>query len=88
MDSLSANYNLKVGSVKELDLYLRARTSKHVIPGLGYPTKTGWEMRSDDYVKSAIVNLETELNKIDFKLPKSAETPLSVGCRLELDSSK
>ena len=65
MDGLSKRYTPKKGSVKEPDLYLGARISKHMIPGSDDPTKTRWAMSSDDYVKSAIDNLETELHKIN-----------------------
>ena len=88
MDGLSKRYTLKEGSVKEPDLYLGARISKHMIQGSDDPTKTRWAMSSDDYVKSAIENLQTELDKIGSRMPSKVETPLSSGYRPELDSSK
>ena len=88
MDGLSKRYTLKEGSVKEPDLYLGARISKHLIPGSDDPTKTRWAMSSDDYIKSAIDNLEIELDKISSRMPRKVETPLSSGYRPELDSSR
>ena len=88
MDLLSKKYTLKEGSVKPPDLYLGARISKHYIPGSDDPGKVRWAMSSDDYVKSAVDNVKTELNKINSQLPKNVETPLSSGYRPELDSSR
>ena len=88
MDLLSKNYTLKDGSVKAPDLYLGARISKYYIPGSDDPEKARWAMSSDDYCKSAVANVETELDKVNSKLPKTVETPLSSGYRPELDSSR
>ena len=64
MGGLFKRYVLKEGSVKELDLYLGSRISKHMIPGSDDPTKNRWSMSSGDYVKLAIENLETELDMV------------------------
>ena len=45
-------------------------------------------MSSDKYVKSAIANIEVELENIQYILPKRVVTPLSAGYRPELDMSK
>ena len=79
MDGLSKHYTLKAGSVQEPELYLGARISKHMIPRSDDPTKTRWAMCSDYYVKSAINNLEKDLDKINSRMPKKVETPLFSG---------
>ena len=45
-------------------------------------------MSSDEYIKSAIANIEVKLEKIQYILPKLVVIPLSAGYRSELDSSK
>ena len=44
-------------------------------------------MSSTSYVKRAIADIETELVKIDKRLPTKISTPLSSGYRPELDST-
>jgi hypothetical protein len=78
MAGLSKRYTLKRDSVKEPDLYLGSRISKHMIPGSDDVTKTRWAMSSDDYVKSAIDNLQVELDKIGSRMPNPVE-PLCPG---------
>ena len=88
MDGLSKRCVLKEGSVKEPDLYLGARISKHMIPRSDDPTKTRWAMSSDDYVKSAINNLQVDLDKIGSRMSSKVKKTLSSGYRPELDNSK
>ena len=45
-------------------------------------------MSSDNYVKSVISNLEAELDKIHYSMPKKVETPLSRGYTSVIDSSR
>ena len=87
MDLLSLRYILKEASVNEPDLYLVARISKHMIIGSDDMTKTRWAMSSDNYVKSAIINLETELDKVHSSAPKKVEISLRSGHIPEIDSS-
>ena len=47
-----------------------------------------WAMSSTKYCKRAIKEVETELKKIDKRLPTNVKTPLSSGYRPELDMSK
>ena len=68
MEKLLADYTLKEEISKEPDFYLGARTSKCQLPGSNDPYNTRLAMSSDYYVKSAITNLEIELNKTDSKL--------------------
>ena len=58
-----------------------------MILGSDDPAKTRWAIISDDYVKSAISNLETELDKIHSSMPKKIETPLSSGYIPEINNS-
>ena len=88
MGKVSDNYTLEEGIVKEPDLYLGARFSNTQISGLHDLSKTRWAMSSDNYVNSAIANLEKEINKIDSRLPIKVETHLSSGYKPELGSSK
>ena len=44
-------------------------------------------MSSETYVKQAVVNVETELGKVDQCLPTRVTTPVSQGYRPELDQS-
>ena len=88
MKSLEQSYTLKSDSVKEPDLYLGAKVGTFYIDGSNDPEKPYWSMSSDEYVKSAIANIEVKLEKIQCILPKHVVTPLSAGYRPELDTSK
>ena len=44
-------------------------------------------MSSDDYIKSSIVNLETELDNTHSSVPNKVEISLSSGYIPEIDSS-
>ena len=88
MKGLELNYILKPSSVKEPDLYLGAKISKHYIDGSSEPEKSRWSMSSDKYVKQSILNIEAELSKINMILPKRVSTPLATGYRPDLDSPK
>jgi hypothetical protein len=44
-------------------------------------------MSSEEYVKQAVSDVETELHKVDKRLPTRVVTPLSQGYRPELDGS-
>ena len=88
MDFLSSGYTLKEDSVKEPDIYLGVCISKYMILGSDDPTNTRWAMSSDSYIKSTIINPETELDTIHSSKPKKVETPLSSGYIPETDSSR
>ena len=45
-------------------------------------------MISDNYTKSVISNLETELDKIHSSIPNNVEVLLSSGYKPEIDSSR
>ena len=83
MDYLNTAYTLKPDSIKPPDEYLGAQIRKYRVPG----DKEVWAMSSDLYVKRAIADVETELDKIGQKLKTKATTPLSSTYRPELDQS-
>ena len=45
-------------------------------------------MSFDKYVKQSVMNIEAELGEFNMILPKRVGTPLAVGYRPDLDSSK
>ena len=87
MTLLESRYTLKPSSIKEPDKYLGADIRKWYIDDTEDPDKTRWAMSSDSYVKTAIGEVERELEKVGQALPKRAETPLTQGYRPEVDSS-
>jgi hypothetical protein len=87
MDFLASRYTLKEGSVMEPEVYLGAQVKKWHITGSDDPQKVRWAMSSEDYVKQAVSDVETELQKVDKCLPTRVGTPLSQGYRPELDGS-
>lgn len=87
MTYLASRYTLKPGSVGEPTTYLGAQISKFYIEGADNPEKPRWAMSSEKYVKQAVADVETELGKIDQRLPTKVTTPLSQGYRPELDQS-
>jgi hypothetical protein len=44
-------------------------------------------MSSEDYVKAALIDVETELEKVGNRVPTKVSTPLAAGYRAELDQS-
>jgi hypothetical protein len=87
MDYMASRYTLKPGSVMEPTVYLGAQVSKYYIDGATTPEKPRWAMSSEKYVKQAVADVETELEKIDQCLPTKVTTPVSQGYRPELDQS-
>jgi hypothetical protein len=85
MDYLRERYTLKNDSVKEPDAYLGAGISKYSLPG--EPLKYKWAMSSTTYVKRAVDDIETELEKVGKRLPARVTTPMTSGYRPELDKS-
>lgn len=87
MDYLGTHYTLKAGSVKEPDIYLGAAIKKWYIDGSDNPGKVRWAMSADMYVKRAVKDVETELEKVGKRLPTKVTTPLGAGYRPELDQT-
>jgi hypothetical protein len=88
MDFMASRYTLKPGSVKEPDSYLGTQVSKFRLDGADDPDKTRWAMSSEVYVKQAVADVETELEKVDQRLPTRVTTPVSQGYRPECDQSR
>jgi hypothetical protein len=88
MDYMASCYTLKPGSVAEPTIYLGAQISKFYIDGADNPEKPRWAMSSEKYVKQAVADVETELNKVNQCLPTRVATPVSQGYRPELDQSR
>jgi hypothetical protein len=88
MEYLASRYTLKPGSVKEPDQYLGSQVSKFYIDGAENPEKPRWAMSSEKYVQQAVADVETELSKVDQRLPTRVTTPLSQGYRPELDQTR
>jgi hypothetical protein len=93
MESLAALYRLKEDNkgnkYAEPERYLGSNIGKYYFDKDNTDDKPRWYMSSDDYVKGAISNVETELDKVDRKL-KNAKHSTSVlphGYRPELDVS-
>ena len=82
---LQSKYTLKQSSVGEPTVYLGATIGKHYMLDSDDPTKVRWTMSSDDYIKRAVSEVQTELNKIGKMLPTKVATPMSPGYRPELD---
>ncbi|MGH7954981.1 MAG: hypothetical protein ACREOZ_03385, partial [Gloeomargaritales cyanobacterium] len=85
MTVLGKLYRLKDDSVEEPKRYLGATVKKWRFPEEAQ--KVRWGLSSEQYVTNAIKNVESELLKIDLKLPSKASTPMSNGYRPELDVS-
>ena len=87
MKALGERVTFKEGSVKEPDLYLGADEKLYYIESSDDPEKAQWAMSSTSYNKRMIKDIETELVKIDKRLPTKISTLLSSGYRPELDST-
>jgi Reverse transcriptase (RNA-dependent DNA polymerase) len=91
MSTLADVYRLKEDpkTKKKWDIpshYLGANIGQYTIEGTGRPNGH-WYMSSDDYVKAAVNNVETELAKNNEKLPSRADCVISPSYRPELDVS-
>jgi len=87
MDYLSSKYTLKDGSVKEPDTYLGADVKKYHVPG-DRANKPLWAMTSETYIKRVLKEVEAELAKVNQYLSKRAATPITLGYRPELDTTR
>jgi hypothetical protein len=85
---MASRYTLKPGSVEEPTIYLGAQICKFYIDGADNPEKPRWAMSSEKYVKQAVADVETELEKVDQCIPTRVTTPVSQGYRPELDQSR
>jgi hypothetical protein len=67
---------------------LGSQVTKFYIDGAENPEKPRWAMSSEKYVKQAVADVETELEKVDQCLPTRVTTPLLQGYRPKLDQSR
>jgi hypothetical protein len=86
IDYMALHYTLKPGSAMEPDSYLGSQISKFHIDGADDPDKPQWAMSSELYVKQAMVDVKTELDKVEEYLPKGVTTPVAQGYHPELDA--
>jgi hypothetical protein len=61
--SQKTKYTLKNNSVAEPTVYLGAKVSKHYIAESAERNKPRWSLSAEDYVKQAVKDAETELDK-------------------------
>jgi hypothetical protein len=83
MDAIASLYKLKEGSVGEPTQYLGANVGKYQLPD----GRECWSMSGRDYVKNAVKNVETMLEKEGMKLRSKADRPMPSGYRPEVDVS-
>jgi hypothetical protein len=82
MDELQGTFKLKDDKVEAPDMYLGAKVERKVFNG-----NECRSMSSDDYVKTAVANLEERLAKDGMRLPSKCYTPIGSGIRPEMDVS-
>jgi hypothetical protein len=78
MEFLKTKYTLKNNSVAEPTVYLGAKVSKHYIAESEEPDKPHWSLSAEDYVKRAVKDVETELDKAGEFLPTKVTTPYNL----------
>ena len=82
MKGIQATFKLKDDKIEKPENYLGAQLSQSIIEG-----RECWTMTSEQYVKAAIANVETALDKSGQRLPSRATTPITAGYRPELDTT-
>jgi Reverse transcriptase (RNA-dependent DNA polymerase) len=83
LDRINKYFTLKEGSVKEPDIYLGAKLRRIV----GSDGTEAWTQSSSSYIQEAVKNVESWLDEHNMKLPNRSDTPMSTGCRPELDTT-
>jgi hypothetical protein len=82
MKGIQGTFKLKEDKVEVPTTYLGAQISQKIIDGT-----LCWTMSSEQYVKAAIANVETKLDKEGQRLPSRCLTPMKSGYRPEVDTS-
>ena len=82
LKSVQDTFKFKDDKIDKPDVYLGAKLGKMSVDGF-----EGWTMSSENYVKSAIENIEQTLAETNQRLPTKCQTPLSSGYRPEFDTS-
>jgi hypothetical protein len=73
MKRIQEDFKLKNDKIAEPDMYLGATLKKMKLAS----GKTCWTMSPEEYVKSAVANVEDELKKSNQRLPTKCVTPFS-----------
>ena len=82
MGDIQNNVKFRNNNIEEPDLYLGAILNKKELN-----CQMMWTMTIQEYIKSAIDNLENKLNKKRLNLNACAGTPMKMGYKPEIDSS-
>ena len=82
LGTVKSVFKFKDDKIEPPDIYLGAQLDTMVVDGM-----EGWTMSSEKYVKAAVENVESELQKTGQRLPTKCRTPLSSNYRPELDVS-
>jgi hypothetical protein len=77
--TLKRTYKLKDRSVGPSNVYLGAKIKPYYLPDSDNLGKVCWSMFSKAYVKQAIKDVESELQKVGKSFPKKVLRPLSAG---------
>jgi hypothetical protein len=83
MSGIQRQFKLKDDKIEPPDMYLGAKLSNTLINGVSC-----WTMSSEQYVKTAVGNVEKRLAESNRKLPTRCSTPLMSGYRPEIDVSQ
>ena len=83
LEEINKYFPMKPNSVESPKLYLGAKVSKVQLPN-GVET---WAMSMSQYVKEAVRNVESYMQKKGLALIKKAGTPMSLGYSPEVDGS-
>jgi hypothetical protein len=82
MKGIQGTFKLKDDKIEVPTNYLGAQISQKAIDGVPV-----WTMTSEQYIKAAIANVETKLDKEGQRLPSRCPTPMKSGYRPEVDVS-
>jgi hypothetical protein len=82
MKGIQDQFKLKDNKIEPPDVYLGARLDHKLINGIKC-----WTMTADDYVRTAVKNVEDKLAISNTRLPSRCATPLSTGYRPEIDTT-
>jgi hypothetical protein len=82
MEGIQTTFRLKDNKIEKPEHYLGAQLEQKIIGGVEC-----WTMSSEEYVKAAIINVETALNATGQRLPSRCTTPMQANYRPELDDT-
>jgi hypothetical protein len=83
MEEIAKIYRIKEGSLGPPERYLGADISKYQLPN----GKEAWAMSARSYVKAAVKNIESILDKEGLKLRAKTDRPMVLSYRPEVDTS-